>query len=1720
MIKMRSLPLYALACACLFTATAPAQQPTAQLAAPTVRIVNPIDENQRVTLAHTVHPLANAANDRGAAPDGMLLDRLQLVLQRSPAQETALRQLIAGMNSPGSASYHQWLTPDQFGAQFGASDQDIATVSTWLGNHGFSVTKVNPGKGTLEFSGNVGQLRDAFHTQIHKYEVNGQAHYANANDPEIPTALAPVIAGFSSLNNFHPKPQLKKLGEASFNPTTHQVTPQWTQASGAGEFFVLAPGDFAVQYDLKPLYTANVNGAGQTIAIINDSNINIDLVNQFRTLFGLTPNPPQVIIDGNDPGVDGINNLDGPNYDSVEAYLDVEWAGAVAPNATIDLVIGADTALQNGLILAIERAVYSNVAPVLSLSFGACEAQLGAYNVFLNNLWEQAAAQGQTAMVSTGDAGAAGCDNDNTEEFAVDGQAVNGFGSTPYNVAVGGTDFFYSSYNAGSTALNTQLATYWSTTATQLPAVSLSQVIPEQPWNDSQYGLNAVNYYVQDTGSTATTIGGGGGGASNAAVCSTNTYSGTTCTGTLTGYPKPAWQTGTGVPADGVRDVPDVSLFAANGSNYSFYPICATDADCQTSTNPVQIFGVGGTSASTPAFAGIMALVNQKYGRQGQADTILYPLKTQFPAAFHDVLQGTNSMPCEISPAVSKNCIAVTNPITVTISGSSNSTSYTEGQIGTGTTPEYNAAAGYNLATGLGTIDANVLVTDWNKVTLATSAVTMTPSSTSFTHGTAVTISGAVTGTTPTGNVALMTDSSEPNQQGQGLATTLNGFTGTFGNGVFTLNGSGQYSGSVSTLPGGSYNLWASYGGDSKNAANVSSKTAITVAPEASGVFLQAISPLGTTVGGSSISGTVDYGTQLVLSAQVAPSSQLSAFETCTTSCPVFTIPTGQVTFSDTGSPALPATTAVINAEGDAEYNAPFPVGSHSVTASFSGDPSYSKSASSAITFTVAKDTPTLQLGASAISGSSQGINGPGQPLVFTVQLLNTAQANSANTSTGSFYPVPVAAPTGTVTQSGLPSGVPTSATLSAAVDPASQGGTQAVEGVANFIIPSGTASGNYNVTFTYSGDSNYFGTSASGTIPVVNTNGDGEQNSTTTATMTGSISPNTLIAITGTVTGVSGHPAPTGAIYVYSEGYYINSINISPGGGTTSSFATALSSQVLPQGANQVTLQYSGDTVYNPSAFTLNGGSNIANPLADFTLVPNTTIVPVSISGGANTGTDTINVASVNGFTGTVTLTCAAATPVTCGITPSPTLGGNGSATSTLTINVPAGAANGSYNVAITGKDATGEFIHTLGITATVTGSGPGFALTNSGNITVVQGATTGNTSTITVTPVNAFTGTVGLTCSVTSAPTGASNPVTCSTANLNPSSVNITGATALTSVLTVNSTATTTSGAYQITVTGTSGAVTSQTVVNVTVNLPADFAISSSGPITTTQGATTGNTSTISVTPSGGFTGNVTLTCAITTAPTGGNLTCGNSNLNPTSVTPPATTTSVLSVNTTGTVVGAYVITVTGTSGTDVHTTTVNVTVTSAVTSNFSISSSPTGISLNPGATTGNTSTITVTPNSAGFTGTVSLTCSISPTATSDAATCSFSSPSVSLSGTTAQTSTLSIATTAAVADLTYPKIGKGKGWLGAGSGAILALLVFFGIPARRRSWRAMLGILLAMAALGVMSSCGGGGSSGGSGGTTPSNPGTTPGTYTVTVTGTSGSISQSTTVTLTVQ
>jgi subtilase family serine protease len=1150
------------------------------------RVTQPVNEHALVTLRGTVHPLASPANDRGAASPDMQLERLQLVLKRSPQQEAALQQLLSDMHTPGTANFHKWLTPEQFGKQFGPSDQDVQTIESWLEAKGFQVLKVNPGKQTLEVAGTVGALQQAFHTTIHKYAVNGQQHFSNTQDPQIPVALAPVLGGFVSLNNFPIRHYSRFLGSAQYNPKTHEAIPEWTLPGGTlGKTYAVGPEDFATQYDVTPLYTAAkpLDGSGQTIAIINESNININFVNNFRTLFSLPASTPQVIIDGNDPGIDGANNPDGLNNASAEAYLDVEWSGAVAPGATIDLVIAADTSVETGLVLAAERAVYSNIAPVISISFGQCETTLGASNSLWSGLWEQAAAQGITVMVSTGDSGSAGCDNPDTETVAQNGLAVSGFASTPFNVAVGGTDFHYP--NAAA------LATYWNSTNDSKNG-SLISYIPEQVWNDSQFGLNLL---INPAGS----ISGGSGGPS---TCGNPTLDSTGTTVTACApTPKPSWQVGTGVPADGARDLPDVSLFAANGINGSFYAVCAADGDCQGASNP-QISGFGGTSVSSPAFAGIMAIVNQAYGPQGQANYELYPLAAKMPTAFHDIQAGTNQMPCL---AGSPNC--------------------TNGEL-TG----YAATPGYDLATGLGSIDANVLVTNWNSRSNGTATTTtFTPSSTSFTHGTAVTLKTSVAGSggTPTGDVAVMTDSPLITNQGQVVLTLA----------------SGAASASLTSLPGGSYNIWGNYSGDGTFAPSASSKTPITVTSEASTLELQ-VAEYANGQTASLAGQQVSYGTPAIIDGYPIPTSEAS----CTSNCPYFSEPTGTVTFTDNGNPL---NTVLLDSEGLSEYTTgALAVGAHSIAASYSGDSSYNKSTSTpgTVAFTVVKGA--TQVGVStALATIAQG-----QTTTLTA-LVQTDGGGVAPTGSVTFLAGSTTLGTGTLS----------------AIENSYAVATYTITSAQSTALPAGAVS----LTGTYPGDSNYSSGASATPASLTVTAPTTLLPTTTTATAsTSTASPAARINLSITVTGKTGSAAPSGTVDIRSGG-----VDLTPGGigltaaasgdTSTATYFFDNSSASLPQGNNPVVITYSGDTAYAPSQF----GLSLSNPLTDFSMLaqnPNVTVA------AGSTGTATLNLGSINGYNAAVALTCTAPTGMSCTLNPTSVMV-NGNTTATLTINASAPASS-----------------------------------------------------------------------------------------------------------------------------------------------------------------------------------------------------------------------------------------------------------------------------------------------------------------------------------------------------------------------------------------------------------------------------------------------------------
>ena len=1221
----------------LMLSIAPLRAQNASPASPVAsRLTEPINNQRLVTLKGTVHQLARTANDRGSAEPAMPLDRLQLVLKRSDAQEAALRELIQDMHRPGSPSFHKWLTPEEFGRRFGPSDEDVTKISAWLSGQGFTVTKLNPGRQTLEFNGTAGQFAQTFHAEIHQYAVHGEKHFANASDPMIPAALAPVVGGFASLNNFRLKSYAHTLGRARFEPKTHKTTPEWTVGKpGYIPDNILAPGDFAVQYDLNPLYAAGTTGTGQTIGIINEANVDPALVAQYRTLFGLPASQLNVMIDGNDPGIDGVNNPDGPNYASGEAYLDVELSGAVAPAATIDLIISADTFISSGLILAAEHAVYGNVAPVLSLSFGECEAGVNsADNAFINYLWEQAAAQGQTVLVSTGDAGSAGCDNDNAQEYAVYGQQVNALASTPWDVAVGGTDFYYSSYAGTGNAIYAELQQYWNETLSNAtPTTGLTKKVPEQPWNDSQYGFNIYNIYNL---AGQTLIAGAGGGASNCAYRVQGS-------GACSGYAKPTWQSGTGVPNDGVRDIPDLSLFAANGLNTSYYPICAVFGDCVTGGPSVQITGIGGTSASTPAFAGMMALVNQMYGPQGQADFVLYPLAKQYPSAFNDVAVGTNTVPCNLSTVTAggnafppTDCIAVANPLTVKDPTFGTSA---EGEIGTGTTSEYNAGTGFDLASGLGTVDAANLVNNWNKVTFASSSVTLAPSSTHFAHGTSITISGAVTPSSGTGVVSLETTSTVPLQAAQGTFSLLNG----------------AYSTPVNYLPGGSYTIFGRYSGDGTNGASTSTPVSITVTPEDSTTTLN----LNDTTGNVTPSATIPYGTQILLDAVIAPS---------TVPAGGYGTPTGSVVFAD-GATTL--NTAKVDFTGTAEFNPALAIGPHSLTAAYTGDPSYNGSKSAATALTIVKDTPTVLLSTGSTSGSAL-------TAVSGTSHLSVAIENSANLAlqnqTQAYYVNPAAAPTGVVTVTGLRGGTVTFPALASATDP----NTLFIAGVANIAFPR-EANGTYTVTVNYPGDGNYGAANGTFTVTVAN--------------------PGVTLSNSGAITQTAGvNTGNTSTITVTPFGGFTGSVALScavtPTTGTsvpTCTVATPVT--ITGTTAATATLTVSSTATTSPGAYTVTvtgSGMGTAAASTQVALTENAVVVPPTISLTATPatvsvtrgtpGTSSISVVTTGALEPSgVSLTCAVTPtnetlPPTCSVGPIATSASGSMAT--LTVNTTGSAA------------------------------------------------------------------------------------------------------------------------------------------------------------------------------------------------------------------------------------------------------------------------------------------------------------------------------------------------------------------------------------------------------------------------------------------------------------
>ena len=412
------------------------------------RITSQVETSPLVSLPGTVHPWARPQFDRGPAPANMS-GRMLLVLKRSKAQESALQTLLASQQDPHSPNYHKWLTPDEFGKRFGVADSDLQTVTSYLSAQGMSVGRVYGGHMAIEVGASAAQIKSTFQTEIHAYSVGGKAFYANSSNPKIPSALRSVVSGFAALNNFKAAGSSRAGAQATLDTKTHTLKPLYTTGTTTNTIYGVSPADLAAQYSIPAATAQGLGGTNVNVGIIGDSDINISYINNYRTIFGLVANPPVVIVDGNDPGVNG---------DAYIAYKQIELVGAVAPKATIYYYTSADTDYDTGMDFALIRAIADNQVQVLLNGFQSCETAIGSGGMELINLSvEQAAAQGMTVVAAAGNTGSAACEVPGTTGNATSGYAVNGYATSPYLTAVGGTDFYYGIAVAGHALLDRQL---------------------------------------------------------------------------------------------------------------------------------------------------------------------------------------------------------------------------------------------------------------------------------------------------------------------------------------------------------------------------------------------------------------------------------------------------------------------------------------------------------------------------------------------------------------------------------------------------------------------------------------------------------------------------------------------------------------------------------------------------------------------------------------------------------------------------------------------------------------------------------------------------------------------------------------------------------------------------------------------------------------------------------------------------------------------------------------------------------------------------------------------------------------------------------------------------------------------------------------------------------------------------------------------------------------
>jgi subtilase family serine protease len=714
--RRMQLPVCGVAAACFMLAASLGAQSVAP------RIPSDVGTAQLQPIAGSLNPLAQSKFEAGRLLSSTRLNGMTIVFNRSAAQEADLKALIAAQQNPASPSYHQWLTPDQFAARFGMADSDLSAVESWLQQQGFAIDSVTRSRNAIHFSGTSSQVEQAFSTEMHYYNIGGAKHFAPSTALSVPSAIAPVVTAIRNLDDFRPKPMhIRSPRPQKAKPSYSYCGDQACTTANQGVFF--APGDIKLAYDINPLLSSGYSGTGQTIAIMGQSEISTTDITNFQDAAGLTEKAPTTTL------VPNTGSSAFSQGDESESDIDLEWSGAIATGATINLVYTGSNQNDN-VFNSFEYAVDNQIGNIISLSYGDCETDLGQTDfTALEQFGEQATAQGQTVIASSGDSGATSCYGfTNLTKTQQAAPTVDYPASSVYVTGIGGTENPAADDVAGST--------YWtavsSSSSTGILLESATQWIPEVAWNDDAYNIGLYNANNVNCSTNYLCLSAGGGGYSAFAA-------------------QPSWQTdyfvttGYTNPQGGSRLVPDISLYAS--PYYPGYLYCTSDqsswssgqsASCGASEfydDVTSYFTVaGGTSFGAPIFAGMVAILNQAKGYnsgQGLINTELYKLaadSTTYASAFHDVTSGNNE------------CTAA--------SDCPSSSGYSTG-------------TGYDVVTGLGSVNLDPFVTAWPTsnstavgTTVGVSATTTTPN-VGASDTITVTVSPDTGTTAPTGTVEV-----------------------------------------------------------------------------------------------------------------------------------------------------------------------------------------------------------------------------------------------------------------------------------------------------------------------------------------------------------------------------------------------------------------------------------------------------------------------------------------------------------------------------------------------------------------------------------------------------------------------------------------------------------------------------------------------------------------------------------------------------------------------------------------------------------------------------------------------------------------------------------------------------------------------------------------------------------------------------------------------------